>query len=298
MGFKKYNKIHRLGKDETNGILDGVCFIQEKLDGANTSIWVDDGEIQMGSRNQQLKGGFNGFCDYVNAHEGIKSLLSIMPDFRLYGEWLVRHTISYSETAYKRFYLFDIMVDDKYLPIPDVYTIANQFNIDAPYLLGVFKNPTDADIKALVGKSMLGDVGEGIVIKNPEFINEFGDQAHAKVVTEKFKEDNGIVFGGNNKYSESYWEMWVVNKYITLERVQKILHKIEPTIDGKLDMEHIPRIVNTVYNDMLTEEIWVIQKKVPSLKFRTLKRLVMKKAKQIFVDILNNDISVADKIDE
>ena len=46
MTFKKYPKIHRLGKEETEGILDGVCYIEEKLDGANASIWIDKrGEI-------------------------------------------------------------------------------------------------------------------------------------------------------------------------------------------------------------------------------------------------------------
>jgi len=30
--FKKYPKIHRLGKEETEGILEGTCYIQEKID--------------------------------------------------------------------------------------------------------------------------------------------------------------------------------------------------------------------------------------------------------------------------
>lgn len=57
----KYPKIHRLGSDENEGILFGKCFVQEKIDGANTSIWVEGGEIKCGSRNNELSGGFNGF---------------------------------------------------------------------------------------------------------------------------------------------------------------------------------------------------------------------------------------------
>lgn len=121
---------------------------------------------------------------------------------------------------------------------------------------------------------------------------------YAKVVTQEFKEDNAIIFGGNNKFSDTYWEMYVVNKYMTLPRVQKIMQKIQPTVDERLDMKHIPRITNSAFHDMMTEEIWEIVKKVPSLDFKALRNLSVRKAKQIYVDILNNSISVADEVCE
>ena len=40
--FKKYRKIHRLGAEENEGILVGKVMIQEKIDGANTSIWLEE----------------------------------------------------------------------------------------------------------------------------------------------------------------------------------------------------------------------------------------------------------------
>jgi hypothetical protein len=295
--FVKYEKIHRLGKEETEGILCGLCYVQEKIDGANTQIWEDDG-IKLGSRNQEIKEGFNGFVEYIENHKGINKLLEDHPRYRLYGEWLVRHTVSYNETAYKKFYLFDILLDDeKFLEIPKVYELAKKYEIDTPQLFFSKENPSIEEIMDCVGKSQIGEKGEGVVIKNFGFINTFGRNDYAKVVTEKFKEENSLVFGGNNKHSDTYWEMYVVNKYCTLSRVEKIMHKIEPTIDKKLDMVHIPRITNTVYNDILTEEIWEISKKVQMLNFRSLQRLVQQKAKQIYVDILNNNLSVADKLE-
>ena len=108
-GHKHYGKIHRLGKEETDGILEGSCSIQEKVDGANTSIWLEDGVLKMGSRTRVLgEEEFNGFVPYVKAHAGINLYLQNYPNDRLFGEWLVRHTIAYKETAYKKFYLFDI----------------------------------------------------------------------------------------------------------------------------------------------------------------------------------------------
>lgn len=122
---------------------------------------------------------------------------------------------------------------------------------------------------------------------------QFGSHNYAKIVTESFKEDNGVTFGGNNKHSDSYSEMYVVNKYMTVARIEKVMNKIQPMIDKKLDLEHIPRISGTAYHDMLTEEIWEIQTKVQSLHFGTLKRIATKKAVAIYKEILSGDISVA-----
>lgn len=299
MPFKNYDKIHRLGKDEVEGILDeGHIFVQEKIDGANTQIWLEDGEIHCGSRNQEITEGFNGFVDYVKNHEGIKALLQKFPEATLYGEWLVRHTIGYNELSYRQWYMFDVLVGNMWWETSEVNLMADCYHIKRPHLFLEGKDVSLDQIKEHVGKSVLGDKGEGVVIKNPSFKNQFGECCYAKIVTEKFKEDNAITFGGNNKGSDSYWELYVVNKYMTLPRVEKIMNKILPTIDGKLDMCHIPRIINTAWHDLITEEIWEIQAKVPTLDFKVCSRLAQKKARQIFIELLTGDLSVAHKNNE
>ncbi len=295
---RKYEKIHRLGKEETVGILLGTCYIQEKVDGANTQIWFhDDGTIHVGSRNNDVTagGGFNGFCEYVKTHEGIQKVFAENAGrYRLYGEWLVRHTISYKETAYKKFYLFDVydQTTSAYLDIDEIYEFAKKYGIDIVPLRAKLENPSLDAINAFVGLTDFGDKGEGVVIKNMAFKNSFGDFCYAKIVTESFKEDNGVVFGGNNKFSDSYWEVYCMNKYMTLERVKKICQKLEAEV-GRLEMKHVPRIMGTAYHDLLTEEVWEIANKVPVLNFDTFKMLCNKKSKQIFVEILTGDISVA-----
>lgn len=299
--FKRYPKIHRLGKEETDGILVGICHVEEKIDGANASIWNDNGVIKCGSRSRELTEGFNGFVDYVKNDPAINNYLTMNPDKRLYGEWLVRHTIAYNELAYKKFYLFDITTvkpgdePEEFLPREAVRAIGEGEKFNMPIDLGTFLNPTEEELKPLVGKTSLGLVGEGIVIKNPAFRDKFGSHNYAKIVSEAFREDNGVTFGGNNKHSETYWEMYVVNKYMTLARIEKVMNKIQPLIEKKLDLEHIPRVSNTAYHDMLTEEIWEIQDKVVTLNFGVLKRVAMKKAVQIYKDLLSGDVSVADR---
>lgn len=298
-GHRHYGKIHRLGKEETEGILTGTVSVQEKVDGANVSIWLEDGVLKMGSRTRVLKDdeSFNGFVSYVKEHEGINALLAFRPELRLYGEWLVRHTIAYKETAYKKMYLFDVFdqTAEKSLTAEEVKLLGEQYNIPTVPMHGTFENPTAESLQEFVGKTEFGDRGEGIVVKNYGFVNGFGDMVFAKVVTQEFKEDNAVTFGGNNKFSDTYHEMWVVNKFMTLARVQKIMNKIQPEVNERLDMKHIPRIMGTAYHDMLVEEIWEIAQHVPALDFKALKRCADKKAKQIFIDILNDSVSVADR---
>ena len=298
--FKPYPKIHRLGKDETmslsGSILDGTVYIQEKLDGANASIWMDDeGNIRCGSRTQDVtEKPFNGFPEYVMAHEGINRYLKDNPKDRLYGEWLVRHTVGYNETSYRKFYLFDIEVTplNMNMDIEFMYDVAKDYGIETAYFVGKFENPTPEQVQEYCGKSQYGQKWEGVVIKNPSFRNKFGDPCHAKIVTQEFKEDNGVTFGGNSKDSNTYEEMYMVNKYMTLERVRKIVQKIE-AIDGKAKLSDIPKVQSMAYHDMLTEEIWEISQKKMVIDFAKLQTLCYKKAIFIFKNILEDDISVA-----
>lgn len=298
--FKPYPKVQALHKEECEGLLNGTCIIQEKIDGANASIWMEEDGIHCGSRTRDLtiiNEGFNGFKEYVENHDGIKKLLEAFPGFRLYGEWLVRHTIGYSELAYKHFYLYEIenSVGDL-ISIDHMYQLANAFGIKTAELFAVIDNPPLEEIQKFAGKSVLGEKGEGVVVKNFNFINKFGNRQHGKYVTQEFKEDNAVTFGGNNKSSDTYHEMYYVNKYMTLARVQKIIHKMEATT-GKPDYKDIPKVMGLCLYDLITEEAWAIANdmfKIPGgFNFGAFKKLCDKKSKQIFIEIITNSISVA-----
>lgn len=299
MKFRTYPKIHRLGKEETDGILDGPVTIQEKVDGANVSIWYDNGEIKCGSRTRELGDDeFNGFTAYVKEHEeNLKRFFEIVPTVRLYGEWLVKHTITYPDEAYKRVYLYDMYDDstDEYYPQRYVKTTAQALGFEYPHIFVEEEVLTEEKIKEYVGLSTIGASGEGVVIKRQGFKNKWGNHCYAKLVTEHFKESNAIVFGGNNKHSETYWEMYVVNKYCTMSRVTKIMQKLQPEVNERLDMKHTSEIAGRAYYDLIMEEIWEIVTKVPALNFKKLKTLCSKKFIQIYHDILNNSISIADQ---
>lgn len=298
MGYRAYPKIHRLGKEETDGILDNELIVQEKVDGANCSIFELDGKVRCGTRTRMLPedDSFNGFQEAVRANFQLAMFFSREPNKILYGEWLVKHTITYNEEAYRKIYLFDIYdtVKDEWSTQDEVREWAEFLNLEYPHIFATGKL-TEEQIQEYVGKSMIAPAGEGVVLKAQGFVNKFGDHCYAKVVHQKFKESNAIVFGGNNKHSETYWEMYVVNKYCTTGRVRKIMQKLQSETERRLDMEHTSQIAGTCYHDLITEEIWEIVKKVPALDFKRLQGLCYRKFIQIYHDILNNSLSIADE---
>lgn len=52
MNFHPYQHVEKLGTAEVDGILDGTVYVFPKLDGANASVWLDDGEVKCGSRGE------------------------------------------------------------------------------------------------------------------------------------------------------------------------------------------------------------------------------------------------------
>jgi hypothetical protein len=54
MDFKKYQHIERLGTTEVQNIELGECYVFPKIDGTNASVWLNNGEVQAGSRNRHL----------------------------------------------------------------------------------------------------------------------------------------------------------------------------------------------------------------------------------------------------
>lgn len=297
MTYKTYPKIHRLGKEETDGILDFEVIVQEKVDGANVSIFEHEGKVRCGTRTRMLPEdeSFRGFQEAVQNNFSIAMWLSRNPECILYAEWLVKHTITYPDEAYEKLYLFDIYDKNtgEWWSQEDVKQEAEFLGLEYPHIFAE-GNLTFEQINEFVGKSAIAPAGEGVVLKAKGFVNKFGDHCYAKVVHEKFKESNAIVFGGNNKHSETYWEMYVVNKYCTTGRVQKIMQKLQSQTEERLDMQHTSQVAGTCYHDLITEEAWEIAKKVPALDLRKLRNLCQRKFIQIYHDILNNSLSVAD----
>lgn len=283
--FIKYHKIRRLGAVENEGILDkGTVYIFEKLDGANTQIRMEiiDGKKQLllGSRNRFITeedGQFAAFYDWAHNHEPLQNLpVGII----LFGEFALPHTIKYNDDFYNKFYLFDVysIEGDGYLGYEEVERVAKEYDLELvkPWFVGT---PDElADYMQFVGKSDYGPKGEGIIIKNYGFLNRFGRQAYAKVVSEEFKEvfDNKYQIERKEKSSN---EREVLATLVTEARVRKILEKGK---NGEIDlggfeyagdMRDMRWLPKAVYDDIIDEEAHYICRNFARVDFVNMRRM-------------------------
>lgn len=274
--FRKYPKIYSLDKQECDGILNGTVLIEEKIDGAQASIWLEEDGIHCGSRNHDVTNdSFRGFTQYVKESKAINRYLLGHKNHTLYGEWLVPHTLGYDLESYNKFYLYEIFCRK-------TGKIFNSSELDEE---GIFKvpffvmldDPNLEDIKNFVGQSKLGKTGEGVVLKNYEFINKFGNHCHAKIVVDRFKEITRI----KSVAIPGSIEGECCRLYANPARVQKILHKISD--ENMHPIAYKARVIDTLYHDILTEEITAISKKASApFDFRLFQRSVKDHGSKIF----------------
>lgn len=317
--FHAYEKVERLEKEECDGILNGGCYIFEKIDGANAQIYLDTEtrEVAFASRNRVLGIGdnlisgdsFRGFAAWVKENRfKLQQFFDLHPDFILNGEWLIKHSIQYSPTAYNRFYVFDIYdyKAQRYIGIEshrswqDLYSM----NIDfVPFDTWV-ENPTMDNLRAhLESPSRYGaPFREGIVIKNYDFCNKFGRQPYAKLLHEAFQE---VKSKPKAPISPDAIELAIQVQYVSAARVEKICNKIldneskkpelPPNILNRvrLEMKDIPQVINMVWYDIITEDMNDILKRLkdPTINFKLLKRLVFERAKEYYIKSLQEGVT-------
>ena len=130
-------------------------------------------------------------------------------------------------------------------------------------------------------------VGEGIVIKNYEWQNKFGNTVWAKMITNNFKELNHKEMGAPVIGGDTLEEK-IVAEYVDEHFIGKVVAKISND-EGGWSSKFIPRLLQTVFYDLINEELWNIIKKYknPKIDFAYLQRLTITKVKETRKDIFN-----------
>lgn len=281
----KYSHVERLDKDnvEVDGLLNGKVFVQPKIDGTNTSVWMENGHLCFGKRSQVMGEGDDNrgvkakyqndarYLEFFNQH----------PDVILYGEWLVKHTISsYLADAWNKLYIFDVCREDaegniiEWIPYETYSVWLDKLGIEYIPVMAVLENPTIEDISKLTEENHYllpeGQIGEGVVIKRYDYVNPYGRTTWGKIVRTVFKAKAKAPFKGN----EDSIEAQIIEDLFTPEFVLKEYEKIKqlPDLNSKTI---IPRTIGTIPYVFVTEEIGTILKKYkkPTINFTKLYRL-------------------------
>lgn len=303
MEFKRYMSLKRFGRAEVDGIDIGRCFIFPKIDGTNSSCWLgEDGIMYAGSRNRLLgeerEKDNAGFCKWIRSQENIINFFNDNPNLRLYGEFLVPHSIkTYRDDAWRKLYVFDVYNDEtnKFLPYEEYEELLNKYDIECIPPLVIIHNPTEEQLLHIMKENntyLIEDgkgVGEGIVIKNYDYINKFGNVVWAKMVTNEFKEVHKKTMGVNEINTPTIEEL-IVDKFCTESFIEKEYSKILLILENKgeiFNSKHIPMLLNILYAEFIQEEMVEILKqfKNPTINFKRLQGLCINKIKRTLKEV-------------
>lgn len=305
--FKKYQHLVRYGHSDCQGINEGICHVFPKIDGTNACIWMGkDGKLKAGSRNRELtlEADNHGFYQWVLDSEYTIRLFEFFNDhpcLRLFGEWLVPHTLkTYRDDAWRRFYVFDVVrmppqddspvyyddFDTRYMHYDEYAPLLEEYGIDYIPCIKIIQNGLVEDFEHELHTNdylmQPGHLGEGIVIKNYGYKNKYGRQNWAKIVRAEFKEKHYKDMGApiHKGAGDKLVERVIADTYVTKALVDKERAKIhtEPVQ---------PRLLSTVYHCILTEEIADIVKKMknPTINFKQLQTCVNSRVKALAPDL-------------
>lgn len=302
MEFVKYQHIERYGTTEVENIELGKCYVFPKLDGTNASVWLDNGEIQCGSRKRHLNKDEKdnaGFMEWAKQQINLIEYLKAYPTHRIFGEWLVPHSLkTYRQDAWKKFYVFDVAIDKteseithefdstiKYLDFDSYVDGLVSFGIDVIRPIAIVENGDYQKFVSLMDKNDYliengKGKGEGIVLKNYDFKNKYGRNSWAKIVTSEFKEEHIKEMGATVIKGKDFVEEKIVDKYVTTALCEKVFSKINN--ESGFTSKSIPQLLNTVYYDLVKEDAWnfVKENKNPKIDFGKLQHVTFAKVKK------------------
>lgn len=288
MEFRKYQHLERFGTTEVEQIELGECYVFPKIDGTNASVWISNGEVKAGSRNRELllDKDNGGFYEWVLKQENIKNYLLKNPTHRLYGEWLIPHSLkTYRDDAWRNFYVFDVVEEDRHLHYNFYKPLLDEFNINYTPPISIITNGSYEKFINQLPKNVFlmqdgKGSGEGIVIKNYDFVNKFGKTVFAKIVTSEFKEKHAKTMGASSLECKELIEKVICDKYVTKALCEKVLSKIEN--DGGFSSKQIPRLLNTIFYDLVKEDCWnfIKENNNPTINFKTLQHFCFIKIKE------------------
>lgn len=301
MKFRQYQHLERFGRSSVRDIEMGECLVFPKIDGTNSQVYLNQVEgIKAGSRKRELslENDNAGFYKYVLDNKNIKLYLEKHPTHRLFGEFLVPHSLkTYKDDAWRKFYIFDVCIDKEeggleYIPYDTYKPLLEEFDLDYIAPLGIVNNGSyEQFVHYLDQNNFLiqnGEgSGEGVVIKNYSYYNRFGRQTWAKIVTSEFKEKHTKAMGAPTVSNDYIIEEKIVTEFCTEAFIEKEFSKMLIANDDIFNGKDIPKLLGCIWHELIVEESWNIIKKFknPIINYKLLNSLVIKKIKEVKSDL-------------
>lgn len=312
--MRVYDHLEKHGRQETDGIDMGEVFIYPKIDGTNARVDLDENyNVRAGSRKRIItpEDDNAGFAAWVVENESrLEDLIVAIATARqtdsqnvtVYGEWLVPHTLkTYRDDAWRKFYIFDVHIEGVGYLHPDHWQgVAMRMEFEVIRPLQIANNPSVDQLVYAMNEHntfLVKDgegLGEGIVLKNYRWQNQWGRQPWAKMVRNEFKERHGAAMGPPELQGTKMVELEIAAECVTRALVEKEIAKIELDWGEQFEMEPesaepcprkvlIPRLLSTIFHCVVTEDMWAMVKKHknPKVDFKKLQQACIMRTKEL-----------------
>lgn len=244
--------------------------ITEKVDGSNCSIQynTETDELDGFSRKNPLSeklplDGAFGFIKGLN-----KEPFKKYAQYRIFGEWNLKHLIKYPTEKIKDFWAFDVYDTENQCWMPQDFSMKMASDCGLHYVPVFY----DGDfiswqhIENFIGKSLMGaEQGEGIVIKNQDTLNNPNSKTPfvVKLVCAQYKERMNRPAKqplNADELAKKEYEQNLVKSVVTPARIEKCLYKLiteDNLIPRDWDSSHMSLISRnlprSVYQDCVKE---------------------------------------------
>lgn len=304
--FHKYLHVYRLDAPDVEGILDGKCFIQPKMDGTNSSVWFDTyhNKVCAGSRTRELSNEKDNAAFYfwvntdaLEARE-LRKFVTNNPRYTVCGEWLglekfIGNIKDYDPEAKGHLWIFDLYdnEEDHYVDYNNMVRILSENNLATWIIpcIDIVENPTEDQLIEIAKNNTFNltnanHAGEGVVIKNYDFRNKYGHFEVAKIVLDEYKQYKAE--SKKVKIEPGEIEKTICDLYCTESEMAKNKAKVVVACNdvefNNTNKKHVGMFLNLCYTDSVLGDtaIWVKKLKNPTVDFKVLQYLVFAKARE------------------
>lgn len=273
----RYAKVLQLGDKHLEGILEGDIFVEEKIDGSQFRIQIDEnGVMTFGSKSVDYNDTRLPDKMFIPIIEIVSKQLSSLAEKNgynmfIYGEYLhspTHNTLKYERVPKNNLAIFDIKIIEgdkvRWFDYDEKKSFAEKYGFEAPSLLyrGDGKELNKDKINSLLTlKSALGNsIIEGIVVKNYNkyfdivkfpYLATFGSNwLIGKYVRDDFKELNRE----NWQHIKASPVQTIINELQSNAKRNKVLQHLREKGELEGNMRDMPKIIAELIKDINEED--------------------------------------------
>ncbi len=263
MKIPDYGKVYAVGHRTVANLFDGPVVVEEKVDGSQFSMSVNDGQLCLRSHRADM----TDHCDqmFSRAQEVATALQEILQPGWIYRcEYLSKpkhNTLSYDRVPVNHLVLLDVEPGPgAYLDYPEKVDEAARIGLEVTPCIyaGCVPEGGVAQLIAMLERtSFLGGPIEGIVVKNYAYYTEGGHALKGKLVSEDFKEKHNADWKQRNPGQNDAVQM-IIESYRTEARWRKAVQHLRESgvlVDEPKDIGPLMKELAADFLEECTDEV-------------------------------------------